>query len=811
MRVLYALFGLIVLLSGCRPGEPAAGDPLDFLPSGTRALLQIHSTEKFRSEFQSNGLLETYQKRYPNAWFGTLDSLLTLEMGPRAQFAWVGESGRGHHWLLVFHEPEVRVADSLDVTPNPWKLPDSVSWKTEKSGPWRLVASSQTVLQEVLSETQTRPGGLDRALKTANPQAGATLLLPSDAPHPLSFLLLGTGVPPGNQAEEAWSAYDLQMGSEALLVQGLEMRPDSLSGNRKLLRGMPELPLEEITRVAPAASTALYSFSLQEPERFLNNQRELLARTNQWANLVESVEQVSLLEAYGEPILVLHCLNPDAVGEIFRPYRSELPEFQETPVYSLQQAGLLREAFEPLLNRLPAPGYFARLDELFVFARTLDALQNFISAYRREDTYAQGGLYTQLRPYLTSEATALGIAEDPRGSVFLSDSASVLGLPAGIAAALPEGYLYTAQLNSSEPYDLLEYQFRRKGDPTGSGTSVSLAFTQKLEGMLTAGPFFLKNHLNGHMDIAVQDDRNQLYLFSDRGALFWKKTLPGPIQGRIQQIDMFKNGRLQMAFTTPDRLMVLDRNGANVSPFPREFPGGNLNPLAVFDYEQNRNYRLVVTQGAKVFMFDGQGRNVSGFKFRDAGSPILGAPQHMRIGKRDYLLFRLENGQLKILNRVGDTRVRVAGTFDFSDNEIYLFRDTFTFTDRAGNLISVEPSGKISRSALKLNPDHGLYATSRTLALMNDNLLQVRGNQAELELGLYTAPRIFFLNDIIYVAVTDLQSKQLYLFRSDASALPGFPVEAEGLPDMADADGDRNPELAVRFRDSTLAVYRIQR
>ena len=811
MRVFYALFGLITLLSGCRPGEPAAGDPLDFMPPGTQALLQINSTEKFRSEFQSNGLLEAYRRRYPNAWFGTLDSLLGLDLGPRAHFAWAGESDRARHWLLVFHEPELNMADSLDVAPDPWKLPDSVSWQTGKSGPWRLVASSRQMLQEALSGEQTRPDGLDRALKTANPQAGATLLLPSGAPHPLSFLLLGSPLPAESQAVSAWSAYDLQMGSDALLVQGLEVRPDSLWNNRKVLRGMPVLPLEEVTQVAPAASTALYSFSLQEPARFLANQGELLAQTNPWANLVESVEQVSLLEAYGQPILVLHCLNPEAVGEALRPYRSELPAFQEAQLYSLQQAGLLREAFEPLLNRLPAPGYYARVDNLFVFTETLDALQNLISAYRREDTYDRSGLYAQLRSFLASEATALGIAHDPGSSFFLSDSASALGLPAGIAAALPEGYLYTAQLNSSEPYDLLEFQFRRKGDPTGSGTSVALAFTQKLEGMLTAGPFFLRNHLNGHMDIAVQDDRNQLYLFSDRGSLFWKKTLPGPIQGRIHQIDMFKNGRLQMAFTTPDRLMVLDRNGAAVSPFPREFPGGNLNPLALFDYDANRNYRLVVTQGSKVFMFDGQGRNVSGFKFRDAGSTILGAPQHMRIGKRDYLLFRLENGQLKILNRVGDTRVRVAGTFDFSENEIFLFRDTFTFTDRAGNLISVEPSGKISRSALKLNPDHGLYATSRTLALMNDNLLQVRGNQAELELGLYTAPRIFFLNDIIYVAVTDLQSEQLYLFRSDASALPGFPVEAEGLPDMADADGDRNPELAVRFRDSSLAVYRIQR
>lgn len=810
MRAHIVLLGLVLSLSGCRPGNPAATDPLDFLPGRTEAVLQIHSTEKFRSEFQSNGLLDAYRNRYPNELYGTLDSLLGMDIGPRALFAWSEKTGKHHPWLLVFQDIAPTEADSLDTEAVGWRLPDSVRWKSETYGSWRLVASDARILQDALAEDKTRPAHLDEAMQTANTQAGATLYLPSGGPHPLSFLLLGTPVTE-RLAEGGWSAYDLQLGSDALLVQGLEVRPDSLPDLRNLLRGIPAFPIDEITRIAPSGSTALFSYSLQQPGRFLSNQAAWFRRAGKHPGLVESVEQLSLLEAGGEPVLILHSLNPESVEETLRPYRSDLPAFQDVALYNLQQGELLREAFEPFLDKLPPPNYFGRLDDLLVFTSTLENLQNLISAYHRKDTYSNGSLYPKLQAYLASETGALAIAEDPAKSFFLTDTASVLALPADIVGSLPEGYLYTAQRNSAEPYDLIAYQFRRKGDPTGSGNSVTLAFTQKLDGLLTAGPFFLKNHLNGHMDIAVQDDRNQLYLFSDKGGLFWKKTVPGPIQGRIQQIDMYKNGRLQMAFTTPEQLVVLDRNGKAVPPFPREFAGGNLGPLAVFDYEGNRNYRLVVAQGSRVFMYDAQGRAVSGFKFRDAGSPVVGAAQHMRLGNRDYLVFRLENGALKILNRVGDTRVKVSDTFDFSDNGIFLFRDAFTFSDKAGNLISIDPSGKVSRSALKLNPDHGLFATSRTLALMNDNLLQVRGNQAELDLGVYTAPQLFYLNDIIYVAVTDLQSEQLYLFRSDASPLPGFPVEADGLPDMADADADRNPELAVKFRDSALAVYRIHR
>ncbi|MFM1879210.1 MAG: hypothetical protein RLZZ241_2076, partial [Bacteroidota bacterium] len=91
------------------------------------------------------------------------------------------------------------------------------------------------------------------------------------------------------------------------------------------------------------------------------------------------------------------------------------------------------------------------------------------------------------------------------------------------------------------------------------------------------------------------------------------------------------------------------------------------------------------------------------------------------------------------------------------------------------------------------------------------NVLRVKENQAALDLGVYLGPQLFYLNDIIYVAATDVQSQKLFLFRSTGQALNGFPVEAQGLPEMADLDGDRQPELGVRYRDSLIAIYSLRR
>ena len=117
-----------------------------------------------------------------------------------------------------------------------------------------------------------------------------------------------------------------------------------------------------------------------------------------------------------------------------------------------------------------------------------------------------------------------------------------------------------------------------------------------LEAELLTEPVLVKNHLNNQMDIAVQDINNTLYLISNKGTIFWKKKLKGPVLGKIKQVDLFKNGKFQLAFATPYSIEILDRNGNTVKPFPLKFKDEITQPLSLFDYDNNRKYRFLVTQ-----------------------------------------------------------------------------------------------------------------------------------------------------------------------------------------------------------------------
>ena len=45
-----------------------------------------------------------------------------------------------------------------------------------------------------------------------------------------------------------------------------------------------------------------------------------------------------------------------------------------------------------------------------------------------------------------------------------------------------------------------------------------------------------------------------------------------------------------------------------------------------------------------------------------------------------------------------------------------------------------------------------MFATTKTLATVDENTLTIKGKKVELELGVYSKPKIFYLYDKIYAA-----------------------------------------------------------
>jgi hypothetical protein len=346
--------------------------------------------------------------------------------------------------------------------------------------------------------------------------------------------------------------------------------------------------------------------------------------------------------------------------------------------------------------------------------------------------------------------------------------------------------------------------------PKKDQRGVSPLMSLQLENPISYGPQWVKNHINKKQEILVQDHKNQLYLFDNNGKLLWKKELQGPIQGKVAQVDLYKNGRLQLAFTTTNQWLVLDRNGNEVPPFNKTFKDGNLSPLAVFDYDNNKEYRFVFGQGKDIYMYDRNAKNVRGFKYNKTKSSLLEAPKHFKISGNDYLVFKGIDGSLDILNRIGKTRVKTAKNYSFSDNEIAILDKQFSFTDLQGNLIQINTKGKESKRPLKVNAAHRTAMKFNQLVVLEDNILYSKGKKAVLEYGIYTPPSIFKIKQKIYLSITDTQNKKVYLFNSDLKNLGGFPVYGGGEIDLVESSENGTLILVTKDKENSLVVYQLK-
>ena len=339
-----------------------------------------------------------------------------------------------------------------------------------------------------------------------------------------------------------------------------------------------------------------------------------------------------------------------------------------------------------------------------------------------------------------------------------------------------------------------------------AGSSRLEPVTTRLDNDLVMHPQCVTNHRNGEIEILVQDVNNTLLLISPNGKILWKKVLDSPILGKVEQVDLYKNNKLQYAFATSNRVYIIDRNGNNVGPFPVRLRDGIAQPLAVFDYDNNKNYRFLVVQGSELLMLNTEGKRVRGFNYRPDTNTITSQPKHFRWNNRDYIVFSAGTA-LKILNRRGQVRVPVREAIRFSGAGIYFYRGAFTTSSQNGDLVQVNMNGAVSRQSLKLSSNHTMDATSRTLVTLDENRLTIKQKTVELEYGFYTPPKIFYLNDKIYVAVTDLQSKKIYVFDSQARLQENFPIYGYSEIDMTIYGRSKKRVLVTEGEDRSVIRY----
>jgi len=187
--------------------------------------------------------------------------------------------------------------------------------------------------------------------------------------------------------------------------------------------------------------------------------------------------------------------------------------------------------------------------------------------------------------------------------------------------------------------------------------SSSYLWSTSLEAPVISGPFLVKNHRSGVNNVVVQDETNTLYWLNEAGEVQWSKKLGEAVVGPIQQVDLFKNDKYQLVFTTSNQLHCIDLLGRNVEAFPIELPSTTTLGLTVVDYDKNRNYRFLVPCGDRLYNFTSDGKRVEGWKTDASNGPLTQRPFLYQRGGKDYIITSTLE-QAFILNRRGESRIK---------------------------------------------------------------------------------------------------------------------------------------------------------
>jgi len=102
-----------------------------------------------------------------------------------------------------------------------------------------------------------------------------------------------------------------------------------------------------------------------------------------------------------------------------------------------------------------------------------------------------------------------------------------------------------------------------------------------------------------------------------------------------------------------------------------------------------------------------------------------------------------------------------------------------------------------------------ITTSSRTLVAQWSNQLQIKNERKILDFGSYLAPQLFYVNDKIYIALTDQQGQKIMLFDSSGTILNGFPVFGISKIDLSNADNDSALEFVCQSGENELMMYQI--
>ncbi|MBL7112841.1 MAG: DUF3352 domain-containing protein [Bacteroidales bacterium] len=635
----------------------------------------------------------------------------------------------------------------------------------------------------------------------------------------------------------AWSELDLSIREDALLFNGFtltDIRADEYLG--LFLHQEPQKIDMEEAIPDQVAGAIIYGFDKYEVFKEDYNQYILSQEGSQYINEIQSVNSnydINLEEAFSSfidneaGIVITDIKNYDWDQNTFLVFKTigrsvaedKLNELLEkisakdnVNVNSFRNIHKLDDGIDLVIYEFPIKNlaryilgdfyqgtknnYFTFFENYLIFGNSVQALSKYVHSNLLRSNLRSDLEFHKFSNYLSSRSNLY---------VYLDISRSFDLMNKYLREDVVEK-LQTKK-DQIDKFHAFAYQVTAEGDMLYNNLFIKYrqeiqkepqtVWESRLEQPILSKPTLVTNHYTQDKEIFIQDKGNNIYLLNNSGRILWKQKTDGKILGEVYQVDFYKNGKLQFLFNTKEKIYLLDRNGNPVEKYPVQLRSPATNGLALFDYEQNRDYRLfVATEDHKLYAYDKEGNTIKGWEFERSDHVVRQTVQHFRLGDKDYLIFA-DQYRVYILDRKGKTRIQVTDHFPVSANNDFNFESNttgvqprFVTTDTTGHVHFIYLDGTSEEFVLgDFSADHYFeYADingngKKEFIFLDGTELKVFSyNKKQLFSYSFRArinepPVLYqFSSTNIKIGVVSSENSKIFLINNDGSAYKGFPL-----------------------------------
>jgi len=383
----------------------------------------------------------------------------------------------------------------------------------------------------------------------------------------------------------------------------------------------------------------------------------------------------------------------------------------EYAIRQLTDAGFLTEIFGPSFKHI-TKNYFCVIENYLVVANSVSSLEYFIDTYTRGKTLDINENYVEFSDNISDKSNIF---------FYYNIRNSIQGDRSAFSDPLSD--FISQNANELKGFQAMAFQFSNLNDLYY--TNVYLKYNSEykdedlsiwktqLDNELTGKPYLVKDHQIDKSKIIAFDIENNMYLIDHYGNIIWKLPIEEPLIGDVFPVDYYKNGKIQYLFNTENYLYIIDLKGRPVDKYPIRLNKKASSGLALFDYNNKRDYRILIPSEDKItYNYSIDGIRIKGWKNPKSIEQVSQPPVQLVANKKDYIIITDENGNIKITDRKGKNRIVVKGDFTKGKNSSYYInktnsKGTIITTNKLGHLIYISTKGKVQETIFgEFSEDH---------------------------------------------------------------------------------------------------------